>query len=327
MRSEKPSTLYRLVRTLFFGLINKEFLIFLSFLCLSGAFWLLMTLNETYEREIMIPVHLDGVPNKVVVTSNPDDTLRVTIRDRGYFLWAYLYGDHIKTVNIPYNIYNKGNGKGIAQSGDLQKLIYQMLFNSSRIVGMKPDHFSFTYNYGERKMISVALDGKVIPGKSYYLAKVKFEPEQVYVYASREKLDSIRQIFTEKILIHNLSDTVVETVNLKKIPGVKFVPSKVKVSFYPDILTEESVEVPVSAINMPPGKVLRTFPPRVKVVFTTGASSFRAMRAENFKVVADYFDLAGEPSDKCKLRLEAAPQGVRNARPQPEQVDYLIEEQ
>ena len=39
----------KIVRGFLFTLVNKEFLIFLFFLLLSGIFWLLMTLNETYE--------------------------------------------------------------------------------------------------------------------------------------------------------------------------------------------------------------------------------------------------------------------------------------
>ena len=45
-----------------FNSVNKEFLIFLFFLILSGTFWLLMTLNETYEKEIEVPVTLVEIP-------------------------------------------------------------------------------------------------------------------------------------------------------------------------------------------------------------------------------------------------------------------------
>ena len=66
---------------------------------------------------------------------------------------------------------------------------------------------------------------------------------------------------------------------------VSIVPSEVKVTFCPDVLTEESVEVPIQAVNMPQGKVLRTFPSKVKVIFTTGASMFRSIQAANFNVI------------------------------------------
>ena len=116
-------------------------------------------------------------------------------------------------------------------------------------------------------------------------------------------------------------------MGLKRIPGVKLIPATVKVSFYPDILTEEEVEVPIQAINMPEGKVLRTFPSKVKVKFTVGASKFRMVKPEMFTVVVDYSDLERHSSDKCQLHLRAFPNIVRGARVEMATVDYLIEQQ
>src|SRR3712207_7132165 len=47
---------------------------------LSGLFWLLMTLNETYEAEISVPVRIVNVPRNIVLTTEVDDTFRVTVR-------------------------------------------------------------------------------------------------------------------------------------------------------------------------------------------------------------------------------------------------------
>ena len=327
MEDRQPSRPWSIFRNLLFNMFNKEFLIFLFFLLLSGAFWLVMTLTETYEREIKIPVHLDNVPRKVVVTSNVDDTLRVTIRDRGYLLFTYMYGKNQKPLRINFNTYNKGNGYGSVQAADLQKLIYQQLFKSSRITGMKPDKFEYLYNNGNSKRVPVKLKGKITPGKSYYLANVSFSPEVVTIYATQHKLDSLSAIFTEQVNLSNVTDTVVREIMLNTIPGVKCIPSKVTMSVFPDVLTEESVEVPITAVNMPEGKVLRTFPSRVKVLFTTGASQFRGIRPEQFRVEVDYWEIQSHTSDKCPVSLVATPYGVRNARLEPDRVDYLVETQ
>ena len=96
---------------------------------------------------------------------------------------------------------------------------------------------------------------------------------------------------------------------------------------YPDVLTEESAEVPITALNMPEGNVLRTFPSRVKVVFTVGASIFRTINTNKFKVVVDYNEILSAPSDKRTLKIASVPHGVKNAHTEIEHVDYLIEEQ
>ena len=97
-------------------------------------------------------------------------------------------------------------------------------------------------------------------------------------------------------------------------------------ALYPDILTEEAVEVIISSINMPEGKVLRTFPSKVKVHFTVGVNVVRSIKPENFKVVVNYDELAAKPSEKCTLHLVNVPRGVKNSRLEISQVDYLIEQ-
>ena len=317
----------KLVRNFLFSWMNREFLIFLFFLFLSGAFWLLMALNETYEKEIEIPVQLVEIPKNVVLTSDTTTIVRVTVRDKGFSLLAYLYGNKINPISVKFRNYAKKTGVGVIPQAELQKIMSRQLFSSSAILSMKPDKYEYFFNYGLKKRMPVRLIGKIIPGQSYYLSKITFSPDSVDIYASREMLDSIKHVNTEPLNIRNLTDTVIKDVALYKIKGVKYVPEKVKVSICPDILTEEKCEVPIEAVNMPEGKILRTFPSRVTVTFTVGASLFRTISPERFKVVVDYNELMAEPSDKCNIYLRSVPHGVRNARLSVAQVDYLIEEQ
>ena len=314
-------------RNSFFRLVNKEFLIFLFFLALSGAFWLLLALNDTYEKEIRFPIRIVNIPKNVVLTSEMDDTIRVVVRDKGYTLCTYLYGDVIKRIDLPFSSYVKKKGYGMVTTTELSKLVYQEIYSSSKIQSVKPDKIEYYYNYGMHRRMPVKLFGNVVPSASYYLAKVEFSPKTVDVYGSQKTLDSMKCVYTERVNIRNLKDTIVKTLELRNVKGVKCVPSHVKISVYPDVLTEESVEVPIQAVNMPEGKVLRTFPSRVKVVFTVGASIFRSVSPDKFKVVVDYNDLSDNPSEKCTLKIVSMPHGIRNAHTEQPQVDYLIEEQ
>lgn len=96
------SRIYRLVRNFLFSSVNKEFLIFLFFLFLSGTFWLLMALNETYEYEYPVTPRLVGVPKNVVITGDIDDTIHVTIRDKGFTLVTYLTGRKFRPLSFKF---------------------------------------------------------------------------------------------------------------------------------------------------------------------------------------------------------------------------------
>ena len=271
---------------------------------------------------------LTNVPKNVVLTTEMDSTVKVTVRDKGFTLVTYIYSRRMQPIKINFGAYaNKQTGYGLVPSADIQKFVYQQLMGSSKIVSVNPDKLDFYFNYGASKTVPVRMDGSVVPGRSYYLASTRFWPEKVTVYASRKMLDSIRYVKTEPIRIVNFEDTVIKEVPIAKIHGVKCVPSTVRIGLYPDILTEESVSVPIKAINLPDGKVLRTFPSHVNVRFTVGASMFRTVKADQFVVVVDYNEVMGHASDKCDLHLVKSPYMVRNAQLEINQVDYLVEQQ
>ena len=284
------------LKGLLFSKGNKEFLIFLSFLALSGVFWLFMTLNETYEREFSIPVTVTNVPKNVVLTSDETDTVRMTIRDKGITLVTYMYGNGLRNIRINFNTYARNNGTGIISAGELQKLAYQQLASGSQITSVKPDKMEYYFNYGAKKRVPVRWSGRVIPDELFFISRVQYWPDSVDVYASKEKLDSISTMYTEQLNYVNFRDTLFVNVHLSQ------------------------------GINMPPGKVLRTFPSRVTVHFVAGASVYKNLTYEDFTVVADYKEMKASPSEKCRIYLKKAPPGISRARLSIDAVDYLIEE-
>lgn len=321
-------SIWRLFRDFLFSRTNKELLIFVFFIALSGIFWLSMTLNETYEQEFSIPVTVVGVPKNVVLTSEETDTIRMTIRDKGITLAAYMYGDMLKNVKINFKPYAHNNGTGIVTTSELQKIVYQHLVSSSKIISTKPDKLEFFYNYGANKRVPVRWTGRVIPEDLYFISRVKYYPDSVDVYASQALLDSISVVYSENLNYVNFRDTLVVNANLEKIKGVKMVPDHIKMEFFTDVLTEEKLDgIPVEGINMPPGKILRTFPMKVTVSFVTGVSVYRSLKPEDFTIVADYDEIAANPSEKCRIYIKKYPPGISRVHLNINEVDYLIEEQ
>ena len=317
---------WQIVSDFVFSNTNRDFLVFLFFLGLSGIFWLSLTLNETYEREFAIPVSVVDIPKNAVLTSEEVDTIKMTIRDKGIVLVAYQYGDYLNRLRIPFKNYTRNNGSGSVPASELQKLVYQNLVSSSKITACKPDKLEFFYNYGTHKKVPVRWSGRVIPEELYFISRVDYSPDSVTVYASDEKLDSINIIYTETLNYANFRDTLSITCHLAKLKGVKVVPDRVKINFYTDVLTEENIEgVPIQGINLPEGKVLRTFPAKVTVSFVTGVSVFRNLRPEDFTIVADYNEIKRHPSEKCRITLKNVPPGISRARLDVTLVDYLIE--
>ena len=317
----------RIFKKFLFSRANKEFVVFIFFLALSGIFWLFTTLNEVYEYEFEIPVSVVGVPKNAVLTSEETDTVRMTIRDKGITLLTYMYGDILKKINVSFKTYSKSNGTGVVTASELQKLVYQQLANGSRITGVKPDKLEFYYNYGAKKKVPVRWSGRVIPEEMFFISRVAYQPDSITIYASHEKLDSINVVYTEQLNYVNFRDTLIADCELNKIKGVKMIPDRTKVTFFTDVLTEEEIEdVPIRAVNMPVGKHLRTFPAKINISFVAGVSVYRSLKPTDFVVIADYNEIINHPTEKCHIYLKSVPRGISRARLEVSMVDYLIED-
>ncbi len=310
-----------------FGKTNKELLIFLFFFAVAGIFWLLMTLNESYEQEIRVPVYYTNVPKSVVFSSSETDTVRITVHDKGIMLLTYLYGDMLKPIPIDFSNHVRKNGSGEVQASELIKIITPKLSASSKLISVKPEKLSFFYNFGERKKVPVKWAGHVKPDDLFFIANTVYEPDSITVYALREKLDSLDIVNTEILNYTKFRDTLTVKTKLQKMPGVKMVPNEITIRFMTDVLTEESIEnIPVEGINMPKGKVLRLFPAKVGVKFVAGVKTYQRLSVSDFKVVADYNEIKTAPSQKCTIKLVKKPEGISQVQLNYTELDYLIEE-
>ena len=318
-------SVWTIVKNFLLSNINMQLLSFLFFLLLSAIFWLILTLNESYEKELKIPVHIINIPRNVMLTSPSVDTVRATVRDQGWVLLNYMFGEHQHDVKIDFRSYDKTFGKGVVPNADLKRNIEQYLESSSKVTVVKPEKLEFFYNNGEHKRVPVHWNGRVIPEQLYFISHVYYKPDTVDVYASREKLDSIRIIYTEPLNYVGFRDTLLVNCKLSHAADVKVVPERINILFHTDLLTEESIDVPIKCINLPPGKTLRTFPAKVRVNFVAGVSQIRTLTPDEFSVVADYLEILQSGSDKCNIYLKTVPPGISRATLSIKQVDYLIE--
>ncbi len=314
------------VRKFLFSTANREFLTFLLFLAFATIFWFMLTLNETYEQEVDIPLQIENVPNNVVLTSDETDTVRVKVSDKGLVLVNYLYANAIAPIGIDFRTYMQNNETGVVPASDMQHLVAERLAASSKIVSITPTLTEFFYNYGMSKKVPVKWNGSVRPEQPYFLAETIVSPDSVDIFASRNMLDSLSMMYTVDMSHVDFHDTLSIKCPLQKIKGVKSVPDSVRVTFITDILTEEKFsDIAIKGINMPAGKILRTFPSKVEVSFVTGMNRLKSLSKKDFHVVVDYNDIVMSPSSKCAIRLMSVPDGVSKVRLNISEADYLVE--
>ena len=242
----KKSGFFRTIKDTLFSKTSKELLLFAFFIVLSGVFWLMLTLNNTYEHEIAIPVRIVNIPKEVVLTSDETDTLKLMVRDKGLIIFSYLYGDAMSPLRVNFKMGDRGNGTGLVSSAELQHLLDKKLRSSTHVNSISPNHLVFYYNTGAHKRVPVRWRGRVIPEQLYFISHVSYSPDSITIFAPEEKLDSISVVYTEPLNSVGFRDSLQLHCKLRKVEGVKMVPDNVHVTFATDLLTEESLDgIPV----------------------------------------------------------------------------------
>lgn len=303
---------------------SRELFTYMFFLALSGVIWLAVSLNEEYEREVDIPVLIANVPENIAFDEGTEDTIRAIIRDKGFALISHAYMRDIAPIQFEFKSFRKKNGHLVVANPDLHRIIGQSISGTATIVSVKPEKLDYTYSECVSRVVPVRLAGKIEPAENYYLSQTLINPANVTIYLSRTMADSVKFVTTEDLEITNLSDTITVDARLKPIKGVNIHKKTVKVSLYADILTEEEVDVPITAINVPAGVSLRFFPQRVRVKFVVGVSMLKNINTSEFVVQADYNQIV-PGSEKCTIAIVQKPGGVVKADTEISKVDYLIE--
>jgi hypothetical protein len=316
------------IKDFLLGRKNREFLIFLFFFALSAVFWLLQTLNETFETEVVVPLKLNNVPSNLIITSDLPDELHVTVQDKGSILMKYLYGQPLTPVTVDYKNYDFGGmaGRVQVQEAEVRRAIAAQLFSSTRIQSIKPDTLEFFYNRGLKKKVPVLISGVIEPAQQYYLRHVVAKPDSVVVFAPSSILDTLQAAYTQNFYQAGLVESKNLQIPVRPIRGAKFIPDVLDLQIDVDIYTEKTVEVPIVGVNFPADKDLRTFPSKVKVTFKVGSKSYKSITADDFVLVISYEELINNESSKIPLHLKSIPEGVSSVRIHPSEVDYLLEQ-
>lgn len=305
---------------------SREFFLFLFFFLIAGGFWLLQTLDNTYEAELPMRIQMKNIPQNTIFDPEAPSEVHVRVKDKGIVLLNYLLGKSFFPLQIDFATRQGRNGRIRISASDLEKQISGQLSASSKILSISPDTLNYVYAFGDSARVPVRFRGKVGTTLQHHVTDTLFSPDSVTVYAPAKQLRRITAALTGSLELTDLSDTTTRQIALAPVRGVKFAPNSVSVTFPVEMYTEKTVEVPLRGVNFPPDKAFRAFPSKVNVTFQVGAKHFREARPEDFIIHVSYEELLRASSGKYKVVLKASPEYAHQIRLTPEEVDFLIEQ-
>lgn len=307
---------------------TKNVLVFLLFLAMASAFWVIQKLEESTNVKISVPVQLVNVPKDVIIATELPREMQVTVRDKGNELLPLFLNPLLDTLRIDFQQYDTHEitDNTVLVPSVLQQILKDKLPLHSTIVQMIPDTLIYAYNRGIHRKLPVRLRGEIRTSAQYNLDSYVFTPESVEVYAPARVLDTMRAAYTEASLLEDLTQSTQLRVPLTHSRSLRFFPDTVSLSVNVDILTRKTLEIYVQGIDFPEGKELRTLPATVTLTYLVSAAQAKRLNTDLFQVAVSYEDIKDLQAKKCKPQIIRMPGSVTNAFVTPQQVDFIIED-
>lgn len=299
----------------------RRFLTFLIFVVISALFWAILALNDYIQDDIKVKIQLANVPDSITFITDPPEDVHVMVRDRGTSLWRNGVFSR-PVIELNFREFAK-DGKFYVSRGELVGGAKKLFGQSASIISMSLDSIMLTYtmNPGKRVPVEVNYDitaavGKIISGKP------KVSPQGVLVYGSRDALDSILKVTTDRLRDQDLQESKTYVVKLKKIPGVRLEPAEVKVRIEVEPLVRKQALVNITIDNLPEGVDLLLFPSTANVEYYLPMSKF-GNSDDKVEVRVDYRDLESG-ARKLPLHLGRHSDDMTNLRLIDTEVEYTL---
>ena len=285
----------------------------------------MMTLNKYYETEIHIPLRVKKIPADLYAVSTGEEQITVKLRDRGTVLLNYTMQSFMP-VTAEYKEFQKQSGRLTMPIGSLKKQITGQLATSTEIISLSPDSIIY-YTQESTNKYPVEIVGEISSAIQYEIGEIKITPDSVWVFGPKSATDTMSIVYTEPINRSELRDSLTLDVKLQSRKGVKYNPETVNIKIPVTPYTEKTFEKNIKGVGFPSSYTLKAFPSKAKVIFNVNTAQIDSIRPEDFSIGIMYGDIYGNKSDKVKLTLLKQPEGVRNIRIIPNEVEYLIEHQ
>ena len=302
----------------------KNLLLFSFFLLLAFTFWLMLFFQrENVEGRYIVPIQFVNVAYDEVFNTPPPDFIEVIFRDSGSNIFMHELSRR-DTIVIDIANYRE-RGITTIQGPEMQYLIRQ-IFPSGHSLGWSPISISLETSQLENRELVVVFDGEVLTNRASLVSDtVFFIPETVRAYGSQEALEDLKVATTEFTVFRNLRASSQFPIRINPVEGVRFVPDAVEILIPVEEFTERSIEIPITAINVPKNLSVKFFPARVTASFSVTLEDYHRISVDDLEIQLNYYDFYANENGRVALQVTRQADAITHVRLSPASVEFLFE--
>jgi YbbR domain-containing protein len=310
---------------------DRRLIVFLFFVVLATIFWFLNQLEEEYVTDISLPVRYTNMPPEKILVNELPDQFKIRVRAHGYKLLEYK----ISNKFLPFQINVNSITLKMLSGSDFSKLyaltrlmddkIENQLSSELEIVSISPDTIYFEFADRIFKKVPIASDIDAKPATQYMIyGDINFNPDSITISGAEPIIDTINEVFTNKIELFDLAVNYIDDIKLNKIDNVNFSEDKVDYSINVEKFTEGSKKIKLHIVNVPDSLIVRTFPKEITVTYLVALSDYEKVLPELFEAVVDYKETNNQ-LNQLNIKIQNSPDYIRSLRYNPKTVEFIIE--
>jgi YbbR domain-containing protein len=302
---------------------TRSILLYLSFVVISAVFWSFLTFNSDIQIDMEIPVEMSK-PDNVHLLAKVPDTLTVTVRDRGYRFFSYLFHNSPK-LNLRFSDYSDGNSTFKIDQSHLKKALSPILNKHATIVNVLPESINVKFTDLPGKKVPIKTDIIVEPRQDYtqYGALIQSQ-DSVLVFSDAKTLSEINEVYTYHVEETDLTDTLRRKVAIAPINGAVVEPRTIDIMVPIEKMKSQTRSVKIAVRNAPPGVKMLLFPGDVEVTYLSPVS--RIANDAGITAVVDYNSVDfNSPGNKVKVMIGEVPAAYQDVTFSHDSVEYIIE--
>lgn len=306
-----------------FGNSNiKGYLFFLLFTTIVAIF---IKLANTYTSNIDFKIILEDVPDDVVVDAEMSNIITVRYEISGFKLVRNSFRESV--LKTSYTALKGGtNGVYVLPADIIHSGIQDFLNISSKEISVSPEEVLYSVSRLASKEVPVRLVTDISYESGFgAINDIKITPENVKIIGALKDIDSIEQLFTQKIVLEDVATDVNETVSLdisSLAEGVVIAPTNIKIIQSVEKYTEGSVTVPVT-LNSADKRNIQMFPKEITLFYAVPISKFDSVQKSDFTIEA-ITESKNSNETHLALVVTKAPSVVSETRLSLNQVQYVI---
>ncbi|MBQ6168106.1 MAG: hypothetical protein IJK41_11860 [Muribaculaceae bacterium] len=302
---------------------TRSILLYLMFVVISAVFWSFLTFNRDVKLDIEVPVKIN-LPRNVHLLSRVPDTLTVTVTDRGYRFFSYLFRKS-QPLTLRFSDYNDGSGYFKVDQSHLKKALAGILNKHATIVSVLPENINIRFTDLPGKKVPVKTDIIVEPREDYTLFGALIQSQDsVLVFSDAKTLSDINEVFTYHVEETDLTDTLRRKVTIAPISGAVVEPRAIDIMVPIEKLKSQKRSVKIVVRNAPPGLKMLLFPSDVEVSYRSPMS--RINDESGITAVVDYNSVDfNSTSNKVMVHIGEIPAAYQDVKLSHDSVEYIIE--